>query len=202
MRTLTMSMMAAALAIAPAVTQAQTTPNPAGGATTTQTPATQAPATQTPATQAPATMKADEDFAKAAAESGMAEVELAKLAQKSTNMEIKALADRLVTDHGKANDELKTIAAKKGILLPAMASATHKATYDRIAKLTGAAFDQAWVAEIVAAHRSSVDRFRKESQDGKDPEFKTFAGKTLPTIEAHLAQAQKIQTAVGTTGNK
>jgi putative membrane protein len=190
MKMLTMSMMAAAFAIAPVLAQSQTT-NPAGATTT-----------QTPAPQASATMKPDEDFAKAAAESGMAEVELAKLATKSTNTEIKALADRLVTDHGKANDELKTIAAKKGILLPAMASATHKATYDRVAKLAGAAFDQAWVTEIVAAHRSSVDRFRKESQDGKDPEFKTFAGKTLPTIEAHLAQAQKIQTAVGTTGSK
>ena len=193
MRTLTMSMMAAAFAIAPVLAQSQTTTNPAAGAAT----------PQTPATQASATVKADEDFAKAAAESGMAEVELAKIAQtKSTNTEIKALADRLVTDHGKANDELKTIAAKKGILLPTMASATHKATYDRVAKLAGAAFDQAWVTEIVAGHRSSVDRFRQESQNGKDPEFKTFAGKTLPTIEAHLAQAQKIQTAVGTTGNK
>jgi putative membrane protein len=194
MKKLTMSMMAAAFVIAPLLAQSQTT-TPPGGATTTQQPATPAPAS--------ATMKADEDFAKAASESGMAEVELAKLAQtKSTNTEIKALADRLVTDHGKANDELKTIAAKKGILLPTMAGATHKATHDRVAKLAGAAFDQAWVTEIVAAHRSSVDRFRQESQSGKDPEFKTFAGKTLPTIEAHLAQAQKIQTAVGTTGNK
>ena len=190
MKTLTMSMMAAAFAVAPLLAQSQTTTNPAASA-------------QTPASQPSSAMKADEDFAKAAAESGMAEVELAKLAQtKSTNTEIKALADRLVTDHGKAGDELKSIATKKGILLPTMASATHKATHDRVMKLSGAAFDQAWVTEIVAGHRSSVDRYRSESQNGKDPEFKAFAAKTLPTIEAHLTQAQKIQTAVGTTGNK
>jgi len=185
MKMLTMSMMAAAFAIAPVLAQTQTTKP----ATTTQTAA--------------ATMNADQEFAKAAAGSGMAEVELAKLAQqKSTNAEVKALADRLVTDHMKANDELKSLAAAKGIMLPAMMDAKHKATHDSLAKLSGAAFDHAFMPEIVTAHKASVDRFRTESQTGKDPELKAFAAKTLPTIEAHLAQAEKIHSAVGTTGNK
>lgn len=185
MRLLTMSMMAMAFAVAPVLAQTQTNP----------------PAT--PAQRPAATMNADQDFAKGAAESGMAEVELAKLAQqKSTNADVKALADRLVTDHSKANDELKTIATSKGIMLPMAADAKHKATYDRLSKLSGAAFDSAFMPEIVAAHKASVERFRRESQSGKDSELKTFAGKTLPTIESHLAQAEKIHTAVGTAGHK
>ena len=57
---------------------------------------------------------------KEAAIGGMAEVELGTLAkEKASNPDVKAFGDRMVTDHSKANDELKQWAQQKNVTLPA-----------------------------------------------------------------------------------
>src|SRR3982074_3504167 len=76
------------------------------------------------------------------AKDGMAEVELGKLAsEKATSDDVKKFAQRMVTDHGKANDELKTLAQNKSIMLPSDLDPKAKATHDRLAKLSGPAFE-------------------------------------------------------------
>src|SRR5205823_13350550 len=89
---------------------------------------------------------ADHKFAMDAAAGGMAEVELGRLAaSKASNADVKNFAQRMVDDHSKANDELKSVASKENIKLPAAIDAKHKATIDRFSKLSGAAFDRAYV---------------------------------------------------------
>jgi putative membrane protein len=140
------------------------------------------------------------------AKDGMAEVELGKLAsEKATSDDVKKFAQRMVTDHGKANDELKTLAQNKSITLPSDLDPKAKATHDRLAKLSGPAFERAYVQEMVAGHRKAVAAFKKESTSGQDPEVKAWATKTLPTIEEHFKMAQDIAKnvgAVGTSGTK
>jgi putative membrane protein len=124
---------------------------------------------------------------KDAAAGGMAEVALGKLvADKGSNAKVKDFAQRMVTDHGKANDELKGLAAKKNIVLPSAMSAKHQATFDRLSKLSGAALDRAYVADMLADHQKDVAAFRKEAQMGKDEDIKAWAKSTLPTLEEHL----------------
>jgi hypothetical protein len=61
----------------------------------------------------------DAAFYKNAAEGGMAEVELGKLAQeKSPTQSVKDFGAMMVSDHGAANDKLKAIADRKNIKLP------------------------------------------------------------------------------------
>jgi putative membrane protein len=132
---------------------------------------------------------------------GLAEIQLGKFAaQKAASNEVKQFGQRLVTDHSKANDELKSIASAKNIMLPAAVDAKHQAAYDRLSKLSGPAFDHAFMQDMVAAHRNAVKNFQDTSKNGKDAEVKAFAAKTLPTIEAHLKQAERVHTAVGTSG--
>jgi putative membrane protein len=146
---------------------------------------------------------ADHHFVTEAAVGGMAEVELGKLAsEKGSSDQVKQFGQRMVTDHGKANDELKTLAQSKNITLPTDLDAKHKATRDRLAKMSGEAFDRAYMQEMLADHRKDVSEFRKESQSGKDPEIKAWAAKTLPTLEEHLTMAQSSRGAVGTSGSK
>jgi len=148
----------------------------------------------------------DEMFVLDVAKDGMAEVDLGKLAsEKASNDEVKKFAERMVTDHNKANDELKTLAQSKSITLPSDLDPKDKATHDRLAKLSGAAFDRAYIQQMVAGHRKAVAAFKKESMSGKDPDVKAWAAKTLPTIEDHLKMAQDIAKnvgAVGTSGHK
>lgn len=143
----------------------------------------------------------DQTFVTKAAEGGLAEVELGKLAQqKGTTDEVKNFGQRMVTDHSKANDELKTIAQNKKITLPSDLGTHDKATRDRLAKLSGAAFDRAYMRTMLADHRKDVNEFKHESSMGKDADIKAFASKTLPTLEDHLKQAQDANKAVGTSG--
>lgn len=135
----------------------------------------------------------DQSFLREAAAGGLAEVELGRLAaEKSSNPGVKKFAEQMVTDHGKANDQLKEIALQKGISLPAEPGPQHKATKERLSKLSGEEFDRAYMSNMLSDHKKDVVAFQKESTEGKDPELKEFATKTLPTLEAHLKEAESI----------
>jgi putative membrane protein len=136
---------------------------------------------------------ADKSFVMEAARGGMAEVELGKLAtEKASNADVKQFGQRMVDDHGKANDELKALASQKSLTIPAELDAKHKATQTRLSKLSGDAFDKAYMAEMVADHNKDVAAFTRESQNGKDADVKAWAGKTLPTLQDHQKSAKEI----------
>jgi len=165
--------------------------------------AQQQPAAATKANGTSAKAAADHAWAMNVAKDGMAEVELGRLAtEKASSNDVKMFGQRMVDDHSKANDELKMLAQSKSITLPAAADAKHKATHDRLAKLSGAAFDRAYAQAMLADHRQAVASFKKESQSGNDPDLKAFATKTLPTLQDHLKMAEDINHAgVGTAGH-
>jgi putative membrane protein len=142
----------------------------------------------------------DQAFVVQTAKNGMAEVELGKLAsEKASNAKVKAFGQRMVTDHGRAGDELKSLATAKQITLPTMPDPEHKAMHDRLAKLSGAEFDRAYAREMVSGHRKGVDSFTMESMNGKDNDVKAWATKTLPTVREHLRMIEEIDTEVASS---
>lgn len=133
----------------------------------------------------------DAKFAMDAAKGGMMEVKLGKVAvAQASSPDVKQFGQRMVDDHSKANDELKQIAAQKGITLPESLDASAKAKVDKMSKMSGAAFDRAYMRDMVEDHRKDVAEFKKESASGQDADIKGFAGKTLPTLEDHLKMAE------------
>ena len=137
---------------------------------------------------------ADKKFVREAAEGGMAEVELGKLAaDKATNQDVKQFGQRMVDDHSKANDQLKQVAQQEGITLPTTLSAKDKAEKERLSKLSGERFDQAYMSLMRKDHTKDVSEFRMESKSGHDPDVKSFAAQTLPTLQDHLKQAESIK---------
>ena len=135
----------------------------------------------------------DQHFMKEAAEGGMAEVELGNLAsQKASSSEVKHFGERMVQDHTKANDQLKQIASSKGVKLPSEPSHAQMAEKKRLEKLSGTQFDKAYMDAMLKDHKKDVADFQKESQSGKDPDLKSFASQTLPTLQDHLKQAQSV----------
>jgi len=140
---------------------------------------------------------ADKAFVQKAAVGGMAEVEMGKMAQqKGSSDQVKQFGSRMVEDHSKANDELKQIASSKGITLPTDLDAKHKSKVDKMQKLSGAQFDRAYMDDMVADHKQDVAEFKKQATSGKDSDLKSFAAKTLPTLEDHLKMAQSTDAAV------
>jgi putative membrane protein len=140
---------------------------------------------------------ADENFAKKAAQGGMAEVKLGQLAeQKGSSPEVKNFGRRMVQDHSKANNELKDVTSKENIPLPNEMDKSDQATYDRLSKLSGDAFDRAYARDMVKDHSKDVSEFQKEAKNGKDESIKNFAAQTLPTLQNHLDQARQMEQAV------
>lgn len=141
--------------------------------------------------KAAASKHADASFVHEAAIGGLAEVELGRLAtQNASSDDVKQFGQRMVDDHGKANDELKALAAKKGITLPTELDQKHQALRDRLAKQQGAAFDKAYMSEMLSDHQKDVAAFQREAKSGSDPDVKAWAQKTLPTLQEHLKMAK------------
>lgn len=136
----------------------------------------------------------DAEFATAAANGGMAEVELSKVAAtKATNAKVKEFAAMMTKDHMTANEELMALAKTKNITLPTTVGADEQKTMEDLQKKSGADFDKAYVDQMVSDHKKTVDLFEKASTDAKDADIKSFAVKTLPTLKSHLAAIEAIQ---------
>lgn len=124
---------------------------------------------------------ADKAFIKDAAAGGMMEVEMGRVAEKNaTDSEVKNFGARMVKDHGKANDELKTLAKKENVQLPAEKEP---------GKWTS---DKDYMGQMVNDHEKDLAAFEKEAKDGSDPDVKNFASKTSEVVRTHLGMAKEI----------
>ena len=138
---------------------------------------------------------ADRTFASKAAMGGQAEVELGKLAQeRASNDAVRQFGQRMATDHGKANAELMQMAKIKNLSLSTTElDSRHRQLRDKLAKLSGNAFDRAYMSEMVKDHKKDVAEFKKQAERGKDPELKSWASQKLPTLQEHLRMAQEVE---------
>lgn len=141
--------------------------------------------------QPPPVPEGDKKFVDTAAKVGMAEVELSKIAlEKSKKPAVKDFAQKMIDTHGKANEELKTLCAGRGIELPTELDEAAKRNKTELEGKSGTKLDKAYAAMMLEDHRKAVELFRTESQTGGDPQIKQWAGKMLPTLEEHLAHAE------------
>ena len=140
--------------------------------------------------------RTDRNFIRKAAEGGKEEVELGRLAQgKASSDAVKQFAQRMVEDHGKANEELKDLAANKGVKLDKNAPKKN-AMMERLSKLQGVDFDREYVKEMVKDHKKDVAEFRRMHSGAVDPNLKAWIDKTLPTLEDHLKMIEGIQSQI------
>ncbi len=144
--------------------------------------------------------QADRDFAGKAAMGGMAEVDLGRLAvDKAGNADVKQFGQRMIDDHSQAGDELKSWARQKDVTLPTELDPSHKATHDRLAKLSGDAFDRAYMKDMVADHNQDVAEFQRESKTVQNPDLKAWVNKTLPVLKEHQKLAREVNEKVSTS---
>ncbi len=135
----------------------------------------------------------DMEFINKASQGNLAEVQMGGLTlTNSKNPEIKAFGQKMVTDHSKAHTELRGLAQQKRIDLPIGVSAEQKEGYDRLSKLSGAAFDKEYVRLMVEDHEKDVADFQKEAKDGSDIDAKEYAEDTLVTLKMHLEMIKSI----------
>jgi putative membrane protein len=135
----------------------------------------------------------DAEFAVAAANGGMAEVALSKIAgEKATDPKVKEFAKQMITDHSKANDELKTLASSKNITLPSAPNEEKQKAAADLGGKSGSDFDKAYIAQMKKDHDQTVKLFEDAQKEVKDMELKAFIDKTLPVIKAHAEHVKSL----------
>ena len=137
-------------------------------------------------------------FIKKAADGGMTEVELGKLAaEKGGSDEVKDFGNQMVKDHSKINDNLKEVAGKMNVKVPSEVSAKHHATIEKMSGMSGAGFDKAYVAAMVMDHEKDIAEFEKADKEVKNPDLKKFIEDALPMMKDHLDKIKKFDQAKG-----
>ena len=139
-------------------------------------------AADTASTGASSLSEKDKTFMKKAAKGGMMEVRMGEVAeQKGQSEDVKSFGKRMVTDHSRANDELESIASKKGFELP---SKEHSAKWSS---------DKAYIDMMVQDHEKDLAEFKEEASSGSDSDVKKFADDTAKMVQEHLDLAKETQ---------
>jgi len=139
----------------------------------------------------------DKKFADAAAKGGLMEVMMGRLAATNgTHASVKTLGEMMVKDHSKANDELKKWASSANYTLPSVLDADQQKKYDDLKAKKGTDFDRMYADLMVSDHKKDIEEFKKEGSDGTEANLKSFANKTLPTLQHHLMESEKTKAAV------
>jgi putative membrane protein len=137
-------------------------------------------------------------FATEAAQGGIAETQLSTIAlQRSSNPEIKRMAQQIIDDHSKANTELAQLAGKKGVTLPREVRSEHRTMAGKLEKLAGDAFDRQYIDAMISDHEKDIVLFENQIKLGSDGEVKAFAEKHLPVLQMHLEMAREMRSKTG-----
>jgi putative membrane protein len=137
----------------------------------------------------------DQAFVNEAARGGEMEVKLGQLAQQNgSSAAVKEFGGRMVKDHTRLNAELGATAKSVGLTVPDTISAEQQAEYDKLAMLTGAKFDTAYIQMMVKDHTEDLAAFQKEAKATQDAKLKGAVEVAIPVIEEHLKMAKSDST--------
>jgi putative membrane protein len=135
----------------------------------------------------------DRMFVSKAMQGGLAEVQLGQLTlQKSNNPQVKEFAQRMINDHTKLNEQMKPVAQQVGVTPPDQISKGDRKTIAKLQTLSGSAYDQAYIKDMVKDHKQDLNDFQMEASSGQDQTVKDAANQGSKVITQHLQMAQQL----------
>jgi putative membrane protein len=156
------------------------------GDDTTSATTTDGTMADTASTTTGALSESDREFMLEAAKGGLMEVEAGKMAQeKATNQRIKDFGAMMVRDHSQANQELKSLASSKNVMLPDTLDEDMREHMESMRKMGGKEFDKHYIDMMKDDHKDDINKFENASNNASDPDVKAFATKTLPVLRMH-----------------
>jgi putative membrane protein len=135
----------------------------------------------------------DRMFVTKALQGGLAEVQLGQLTlQKSDNQQVKQFAQRMIDDHTRLDDQMKQVAQQLGVAVPGQPSKKDRQVMAKLQSLSGSAYDQAYIKDMVKDHKQDLNEFQSEASSGQDQTVKDAANQGSKVIAQHLQLAQQL----------
>ena len=134
------------------------------------------------------------DFLVEAATGGMMEVEMSRVAvDRASNPRVKSFAKMMVSEHDVINKELKDLAEKKNVTLPAFLDSAQQKDINELKRKTGRDFDRKYMDRMKDDHEREIRKFEDASENHKNSDVQVFAAKTLPKLRAHLDSVKMVR---------
>jgi putative membrane protein len=135
----------------------------------------------------------DKIFVKKAMQGSFAEVQLGELTlQKSNNDQVKQFARKMIDDHTRLNERMRPVAQLLGVEIPTEVSKKDKSLMSRMQTLSGPAYDQAYIKDMVKDHKQDLSEFHMAVSNGHALAVKNVAAEGSKTISEHLEMAQQL----------
>jgi putative membrane protein len=146
------------------------------------------------------TADADTAFVSKAIQANRHEVMMAQLAlQKSTSAEVKALAQKLVTDHTQLLQQLQNLQGSNTSNNPALSNDSMSNSSDSTGvnnmynDISGITFDRQWISDMITGHQKAIADFKVELTKTDDGGLKALINNALPVMQEHLRQLQVLR---------
>ena len=128
----------------------------------------------------------DKQFVRAAAESGIAAVQMGTLAAVKGSPAIKDLAQTMVDEHSTMNKDMAEVADAMGVMLPKKMNKEQQAEYEKLDGLSGKEFDTEYVTYVAKTHWQELHHFHQEASVAASPELQAEVAKSLGMMHEHL----------------
>jgi putative membrane protein len=136
----------------------------------------------------------DKKFLAMAAQSDQNEIALSKVAEeKTTNPDVKAFAEKMISEHTQMTASMKPFADAWGLTPPSGPDADHQKDLDKLNELSGKDFDKAYMKDMVSDHTKALSAFTKEAKDTKDAKFRAAVIKGKTAVAAHKNMAYDLE---------
>jgi putative membrane protein len=136
-------------------------------------------------------LREDRRFIRDAAGQSRFELEASRLAlAKSGSEAVKALAGDLVRHHNAIGPELVRLLHARNMAPPMLANDQRK-VLNRLGKLAGRRFDEAYLQTVGLAQREDVAEFERAAARLVDAQLKAWVDQTLPAMRAHQLLAER-----------
>lgn len=143
--------------------------------------------------QSPANLSTGKTFVDDAAQINLGEIALGKLAeQMGDNQAVKDFGNRMIADHTKAQDQLEQVAKAEGITLPTQPSAKMESMQKQLENTPVKQFDKQYIDHMLSGHKTAINMFENEIENGHNRRDKTYAEQVLPVIQDHVRLAENV----------
>ena len=116
------------------------------------------------------------------------------VASKTGNTELRDYAARMGQELGKANAQLRKIAARRSIETPADPVGVLREKLDQLRQLSGLQMDQAFLRDFgTGASKDSIALLEEQASQSGDKELRAFVAKQLPQVRQHYKRAKALQ---------